>query len=79
MIPVEPLTLKDVYDKISETKTLLEVQAFQVKALLESDGDHETRLRLLERWRYAIPSTLLLVNDVPRISHDGSTPVSVSR
>lgn len=60
MIPLEPLTLKDVYDKISETKTLLEVQAFQVKALLESDGDHETRLRLLERWRYAIPSTLLL-------------------
>lgn len=32
----------------------------KLDVMLASDGDHETRLRLLERWKYGIPASMVM-------------------
>lgn len=54
------VTFKDMYnemrDLLHEVKTLTQ----ELKESRKTDEDHERRLRVLERWMYAIPATLFI-------------------
>ena len=47
------ITNKDIYEKVTRMEGALAVLMPQVP-------DHETRLRALERWRYALPTSLIM-------------------
>ena len=50
------VTLKDIYvelRRLQDTVAAMTPQSVQI-------NDHEGRLRALERWRYALPTSLLL-------------------
>jgi hypothetical protein len=47
------ITNKDIYEKVTKMEGALAVLMPQVP-------DHETRLRALERWRYALPTSLVM-------------------
>lgn len=66
--PVARITLDEIYRETLEVKTILQGMAEREKAavarvdsLAEDVTDHETRIRVLEKWKYAIPATSLLV------------------
>ncbi len=50
------VTLRDVWLEVREVRTSVAVLPAQTATL----ADHETRLRGLERWRYALPASLAL-------------------
>lgn len=50
------VSIRDVYDAVTRLTTAVDRMAGQRDTLV----DHETRLRGLERWRYALPTSLLL-------------------
>lgn len=50
------ITLKDVYDEVRR----LHDQVADMTPQGQLITDHEERLRLLERWKYALPGSLLL-------------------
>ena len=50
------VTLKDVYEQL--VKLTDEVRS--MKPLVGDVADHETRMRALEKWRYALPGSMLL-------------------
>jgi hypothetical protein len=60
MSPPDPsvvtITLRDVYDAVQETRTLVTSLGEKVKPI----EDHENRLRSLERWKYSIPASLVV-------------------
>lgn len=54
------ITLKDVFTMV--TKLVGHIEAIDQRNLMADQihKDHEDRLRMLERWRYALPMTLLI-------------------
>jgi hypothetical protein len=54
------VTTRDIYDQLvtlnQEVRTLSQTL---IQTVARAD-DHETRLRTLEQWRYALPASLLL-------------------
>lgn len=57
----EPLvTSKDIYREVVRLVGHMEAINTRNKVADEIHKDHESRLRMLERWRYALPMTLLL-------------------
>lgn len=53
--PGGSITLLDIYTRQVEMASTLAVIHEQLRAI----PDHETRLRSLERWKYALPTSLL--------------------
>ena len=66
--PREELTItvgaKEIYDKVVET-------AADVKEIKESRADHETRIRALEHWRYAIVGSPVVAGVVSYFTQRG--------
>lgn len=57
----EPLvTPKDIYREVVRLVGHMEGINARNKAADELHKDHEARLRMLERWRYALPTSVLL-------------------
>ena len=54
------ITAKDMYDQIVILSGKVDAMSAIVKQADEDDADHEVRIRSLERWRYSIPSSLIL-------------------
>jgi len=54
------ISLREVFDSIQELKSEVRVLIQQNRVDHEMRADHEMRIRLLERWRYTIPTTLLV-------------------
>lgn len=55
-----PITLSDLYIELLQIRGVVEtMKALSANAELRA-SDHETRLRSLERWRYAMPTSLVL-------------------
>lgn len=50
------ITLRDVYDELRKLHDQVASMTPQGKTI----SDHESRLRSLERWKYALPGSLLL-------------------
>jgi hypothetical protein len=50
------VTLKDIYDSVRK----IEVQMSEILPKVQAITDHEARLRTLERWKYALPSSVVL-------------------
>lgn len=53
------ITLKDVYREVVQLNGSMKVKDARDLAAEKIDVDHETRLRLLERWRYALPASFM--------------------
>lgn len=45
---------------ITTLTTRIEMQAIRVDSLVQDQADHESRIRMLERWRYALPTSIIL-------------------
>jgi hypothetical protein len=58
--PDAVITLKDVYTQV--TMLVGHMQAVDTRNTLADQlhVDHETRLRALERWRYAMPASIVV-------------------
>lgn len=54
------ISLREVFDSIQELKSEVRVLIQQNRIDHEARADHEARIRLLERWRYTIPTTILI-------------------
>lgn len=54
------ITVKDIYDEVTATRTAVGLLALEVKESRRTDEDHEGRIRSLERWMYGIPVSLLV-------------------
>lgn len=54
------ITLKDVFTMV--TKLVGQQEAIHARNLMADQihTDHETRLRALERWRYAVPASVVI-------------------
>ena len=50
------ITNREIYNELLQVKGVVQIMGGQATQL----GDHENRIRKLEAWRYALPSTLLL-------------------
>lgn len=50
------ITLRDVYNEVVSVKGSVQ----SMNGLPLQVGDHETRIRALEKWRYALPPTLVI-------------------
>lgn len=55
--PVVQITLTDVYVKLCH----LEDKVAEMTPQADSIKDHETRIRAVERWKYAFPVSLVVV------------------
>lgn len=49
------ITFRELYDEL----TVLRTELRDATSALKSLGDHETRIRQLERWKYALPASLI--------------------
>lgn len=57
----EPLvTAKDVYREVLKLSGHMQGVTARNLAADEIHKDHEARLRMLERWRYALPTSMLI-------------------
>lgn len=54
------ITLRDVYDKVTEVSKTVDEVANAGKHSTKHAADHELRIRSLERWAYALPAALVL-------------------
>lgn len=54
--PSITVTLKDVYDELRRLHDQVAAMTPQAQLI----KDHESRIRTLERWKYALPGSLLL-------------------
>lgn len=58
------VTTRDIFQLASQTAgkvdTIIALQTQAEARASATDLDHETRLRALERWRYALPTALVL-------------------
>ena len=50
---------KDIYDHEIRVRAI-EVFTQDAQAYRNAQGDHEDRLRKLEKWKYAIPASILM-------------------
>lgn len=50
------ITNREIYNELLQVKGVVQIMGGQATQL----GDHENRIRKLEAWRYALPSTLIL-------------------
>jgi hypothetical protein len=48
------ITNREIYDQVLATKDLTAKLVDKVDAIEKRDGDHETRIRSLERWRWTV-------------------------
>lgn len=48
------ITNREIYDQVLATKDVLGKLVDKVDAIEKRDGDHETRIRALERWRWTV-------------------------
>lgn len=48
------ITNREIYDQVLATKDLTAKLVDKVDAIEKRDGDHETRIRALERWRWTV-------------------------
>lgn len=48
------ITNREIYDQVLATKDLTAKLVDKVGAMEQRDGDHETRIRALERWRWTV-------------------------
>lgn len=55
--PSVQIGLKEVYDKLCA----VEDKVITLTPMAEKTADHEVRLRRVERWMWALPSSLLIV------------------
>lgn len=58
------VTLREIYDQVVATKGLTEKLVTKIEEIDKRDGDHETRLRALERWRFGFAGALAIVGVV---------------
>jgi hypothetical protein len=58
--PATLAIVKDIYDAVQRLERSQAAVAPTLINLAERVADHETRLRAGERWRYAIPATLMV-------------------
>jgi hypothetical protein len=54
------VTLKDVYIELMKIKESLSEIKGKADTTASAVPDHETRIRSLEKWRYALPPAILL-------------------
>lgn len=54
------ITARDIWLQLVSLTQEVRDMASPLKEAGRTLADHETRLRLLERWRYALPTTMLL-------------------
>lgn len=54
------VTTRDIYDLALQTKSSVDTLLQRDTASAAKQLDHETRLRALEAWRYALPTSLAL-------------------
>ncbi|RKS68993.1 hypothetical protein BZB76_6132 [Actinomadura pelletieri DSM 43383] len=54
------ITTRDIYDKVVEVGGKVDGMLAAHERIREQVGDHEERLRAAERWRYALPVSVLL-------------------
>ncbi len=54
--PGVTVTLKDIYDSVRK----IETQMAEILPKMQSITDHEGRIRTLERWKYTLPSSLVV-------------------
>lgn len=54
------VTLRDVYDEVKGLREDVRASLTQSRDNAADLSDHEVRVRELERWKYALPPTLLL-------------------
>lgn len=59
--PLGPIviTARDVYNELREVHVKVDELRHENGGQVERIGDHEVRLRALERWRYALPLSAL--------------------
>jgi hypothetical protein len=50
------ITLKDVYQEVQKMRGSVDSMSSQARTVT----DHEARLRALERWRYALPTSIVV-------------------
>ncbi len=55
------ITSREVYDAVVRLTGRVDVLIAQQQVMAASDADHESRLRVLERARWPLPSASLLV------------------
>lgn len=53
------ITIRDVYDEVKGLREDVRVALQQSRENTTDVADHEMRVRDLERWKYALPPTLL--------------------
>lgn len=53
------ISMRDIYDELVRLKDSIRELAARVDSSKGTVEDHESRIRDLERWKYAIPVTLL--------------------
>lgn len=56
----DPSQYQDLDGKMTAVLISQSEMARDVKHLVEHGSDHEKRIRALERWRYALPPTIIL-------------------
>lgn len=54
------ITTRDIYDKVVEVGGKVDGMLAAHERIREQVHDHEERLRAAERWRYALPISVLL-------------------
>jgi N-methylhydantoinase B/oxoprolinase/acetone carboxylase alpha subunit len=56
------ITNREIYDALLLNTQLTRDLASKVEVIEKRDGDHETRVRALERWRWEIGGVITLVS-----------------
>ncbi|MGH2866776.1 MAG: hypothetical protein ACRDNK_04290 [Solirubrobacteraceae bacterium] len=52
--------IKDVYEQVTQLLGKVTTMQEQMTHATEVRADHEARIRLLERWRYALPASFVV-------------------
>jgi hypothetical protein len=54
------ITTKDIYDEVKEMRDDVKEVVDLLRDTVTDVRDHESRIRSLERWKYALPASLFL-------------------
>lgn len=53
------VTIRDVYEEMRELTSEVRTLTSELKESRRTDDDHEKRLRVLERWMWGLPVSIL--------------------
>ncbi|MFI9591040.1 hypothetical protein [Nonomuraea sp. NPDC052265] len=53
------ITFKDMYDEMRKLVVVVQTLTQELKESRDTDRDHERRLRVLERWMWGLPVSIV--------------------